>query len=180
MTLVAEAQAELVDDSPAMNEIVRRFERLASKIAGSLTDCPHLREDLANAALMAVVKATRRHTPGVNGFVTFTTRYMTGAALRERKSWMAQAKRDDIAIDDAELDLPPAPTVEDAADLGSPWDATHEAVSSLTERQRSLLTRRYVVDLDLAAIAAMEGTSVSAVSQRLHTVHKAIALNMAA
>lgn len=179
MTLVAEAQAESGDDSAAMDEIVRRFEGLAMKIARSLTDCPHLRQDLANAALIGLVKATRRHTLGMSGFIAFSMRYMTGAALRERKMWTTPTLREDAIGDEVEQGLPSTPAVEECTDLGTPWEVTREAVSTLNERQQDLLTLRYVADFDLADIAVIEGTSVSAVSQRLRTAHKAITLQIA-
>lgn len=180
MTLVAEAQADPRDDSPAMNEVVRRFQSLATKTARSLSDCPHLRQDLANAALLGVVKATRRHTIGTNGFVAFVTRYMTGAALRERRAWLGSTPVDAVSDESLEAAMPPAPSVEETADLGDPWDATYDAVASLSERQQRLVALRYVEDLPLAEIAQIDGTSVSAVSQRLLTAHRAIEAVMAA
>lgn len=180
MTLVAEAQAESGDDSPAMNEIVRRFEPLARKIARSLTDCPHLRQDLANAALIGLVRATRRHVLGTSGFIAFLMHYMKGAALRERAAWMSPVPVDEATPGEMEQHIPLSPAAEDCTELGMPWDVILEAVLCLNERQRDLLTLRYVADLDLATIAAIDGTSVPAVSQRLRTVHAAVELHIAA
>ena len=120
MTLVAEAQADPRDDSPAMNEVVRRFQPLAAKTSRSLTDCPHLRQDLANAALLAVVKATRRHTIGTNGFVAFVTRYVTGAALRERRAWVGSTAVDAASDESLNAAMTPAPSVDDANWLPDP------------------------------------------------------------
>ena len=180
MTLVAEAQADPRDDSPAMNEVVRRFHHLATKTARSLTDCPHLGQDLANAALLAVVKATRRHTIATNGFVAFVTRYMTGAALRERRAWSVSTRVDAASDDLLEAEMSPMPPFDETVDLGGPWDATYDAVASLNERQQRLVALRYAADLPLADIAQIEGTSVSAVSQRLVTAHRAIEAVIAA
>ena len=45
----------------AMNEIVRRFQDLAWKLANNRTRSPDLRPDLANAALVELVRAVRSY-----------------------------------------------------------------------------------------------------------------------
>src|ERR687894_822090 len=49
--LIVTAQSEPIDDPPAMNEIIRRFEPLTRRLANSFTATDrYLRDDLANAA----------------------------------------------------------------------------------------------------------------------------------
>jgi hypothetical protein len=45
--LLQQAQAQPEDNTPAMNEVVRRLDRLAIKIAGSITGDQELQQDLA-------------------------------------------------------------------------------------------------------------------------------------
>jgi DNA-directed RNA polymerase specialized sigma24 family protein len=78
---------------------------------------------------------------------------------------------------------------EPAADLGetlmdalAPWggavvDAT---ISRLTPSLQQIATMRCVDDLQLGEIAKVNGTSIAAVSQRLATIHRTVALALAA
>ena len=91
--LLENAQSEPQDDSPAMNEIVRRFEGLAQKIARSLTADEFLQGDLANEARIALVKAVRRHDSSQPTFPAFARLYMRGAAIRELGLWSRTSGR---------------------------------------------------------------------------------------
>ncbi len=176
--LVADAQAAQGDDTPAMNEIVRRFEPLAQKSARSLTNDLNLREDLANAARLALVTAVRKHN-GQAGFPAYAKRYMTGAALRELRFWIDLGGAADATLTslDAEMEAEnESSTVEQALGVEdnlylAPWGAgdLDDAVQDLREEQRDLLVLRYIEDLELADIAEFSLTTVSAVSQRLAT-----------
>ena len=55
--LIRAAQSSDLDDTAAMNEIIRRFEALARKLAWSTTGIQHLHDDLINAARSALVTA---------------------------------------------------------------------------------------------------------------------------
>lgn len=188
--LLEDAQSEPEDDSPAMNEIVRRFEGLTQKIARSLTADEFLREDLANAARIALVKAVRRHDSSRPTFPAFAESYMRGAAIRELVIWSRTIGETDetplqipLATTDLAERLPVAdqPEVEVLVQL-APWGdgQAAEIIESLDEPRLHLLKLRYVEDAPLAAIADDAEVSVSAISQRLDTIHRRIAAALSA
>lgn len=189
-SLLEEAQSEPGDDSSAMNEIVRRFESLAQKIARSLTSDDFLREDLTNEARMALVKAVRRHDSGRPTFPAFAQIYMRGAAMRELRLWTRPNGETDEtppgisprAIDVAEH-LPLGDPLEDEVIARlAPWGEgrTAEVIESLDEHRLKLLTLRYIEDAPLTAIADDAEVSVSAISQRFVTIHRRIEAALAA
>jgi DNA-directed RNA polymerase specialized sigma subunit len=178
-SLIALAKAASADDSPAMNQIIRRFEKLAFKIAARLTDDHFLREDLANASLHALVRAVRKHDGRPHGFATFAVKYMRGAALREQRR-LTPTKGVELAL----TQFDPGSSHEHAARFETavaerlvPWGdgPVGLAVIHLTPVQQRLLGMRYRLDMPLADIADGAGTSVSAVSQRLSTIHRQLA-----
>jgi len=180
--LVAEAQVDKHDDSPAMNEIARRFERKARQIAAALCARPADREDVAIGALVALMRAVRRHDVCRAGFVTYATTFMTGAARRESMR-LAALPETCLAGPDLTAAFDSAPEVRPAVDLRPVqpgWGAGRvaEVIASLPKPRQALLAERYVHDLDLATIAQMHGSSVSAVSQRLKTAHRHVLATM--
>jgi RNA polymerase sigma factor (sigma-70 family) len=174
------AQNDASDDSEAMNEIVRRFQRRAANLARTLTRRAEVHDDLQQAALIALVTAVRRHDPTRAGFVTYAGGYMLGAARRELSNWTGQ-------MPDS-LSEPSVWAAACAVAAVSPEPGLHCwgygraacAVSGLPERQRVLLHRRYVEDVLLTVMAVEAGTSVPAVSQRLALARRAVAARLAA
>jgi RNA polymerase sigma factor (sigma-70 family) len=158
--LVDRAQSQGSDDTPEMNEIICRFERLTLKIAAGTTKCEHLREDIANAARWGLVRAVRSHAGGTPGFPNYAKRYMQGAASRE----LSQVTNDHVLIDTSELADHTAPQADEVVDVS-------EFVSRLRPDQQRLLHARYTRDLPLRVIAADLGVTDSAVCQRLRTIH---------
>lgn len=188
--LLKNAQSEPADDSPAMNEIVRRFEGLAQKISRSLTADEFLQEDLANEARIALVKAVHRHDSSRPTFPAFAQIYMRGAATRELGFWsQASGETDEtspqipLEVTDLVEHLPVAEQPEEEALVQlAPWGEGQaaEAIESLDEPRLRLLELRYVEDAPLAAIADDSEASVSAISQRLNTIHRRIEAALAA
>lgn len=175
--LIAAAQADERDDSPAMNEIIRRFDRKAWTIAAVVCTRPADRDDVANVARLALVRAVRRHRTDGAGFVSYAVTFMTGAARREsqRLAFPYEARLGGFDLAVAVDNSPPALRPwADSVPVPESWGTGRIAkiVAVLPEGQQVLLTDRYVHDLELARIAQVRGTSVSAVSQRLATVHK--------
>jgi DNA-directed RNA polymerase specialized sigma subunit len=171
--LLKAAQAEEDDDSPAMNAIVWRFRFLAKKLARASGAPPHMLDDLENAALEALAVAVRRHDLRRPGFPVYARIYMRGAVQREYQRLLPP---EEVTVTPTPLELVIAqsrPEDEAALDRLEPWGDGPVAgvVAALPPRQRGLLERRYVEDEPLAAIAVDDGTSVSAVSQRLATAH---------
>jgi RNA polymerase sigma factor (sigma-70 family) len=177
--LIADAQSHSSDDTPAMNEIIRRFERLAQRLARSLTSSLDLRDDLANAARVGLVRAVRRHDQHRPGFPAYAETYMRGAALREYHSWIMPEvpSGDDLPSVEA-----PESVHDQVADRLAPWGAGEvaTAIGTLKPAQRRIVEARYISDAPLSSIAQATGTTVSAVSQRLSTVHRAVETALAA
>jgi RNA polymerase sigma factor (sigma-70 family) len=180
--LIAAAQGECADDSPAMNEIVRRFQKRAMLVATTLTEQTGLHDDLAQASLIALVRAVRRHQLGRPGFLAYAMRYMMGAARRALAAWISHMPPPALLSDPDVWSAACAMPAISATTGSRCWGHGRAAqvVVSLPERQRDLLTRRYVDDAPLAVIAAATGTSIPAVSQRLATAHRAVAAQLAA
>ena len=86
--LIADAQRHSNDDTPAMNEVVKRFEGLTMRLSRSMTRSFDLQDDLANAARIALVQAVRNHDQSRPGFPAYAEKYMRGAVLREYQKWM--------------------------------------------------------------------------------------------
>jgi RNA polymerase sigma factor (sigma-70 family) len=165
--LVASAQAEPLDDSSAMEEVVRRFEPLARKIASGMTRSVRDQEDAANAARWGVVLAVRAHTPGRRGFPSYARRYMHGEASRR----LAQVVCQDLpSTNSLEMDLAHRNGVAVEIDyVGWGHGQVADVVACLTPRRQNLLVERFVLDRSQAEIAAARGVSVSAVNQQLKT-----------
>jgi RNA polymerase sigma factor (sigma-70 family) len=172
--LVATAQADPSDYSEAMNEIVRRFQPRVIRLAASMTERWWLHDDLVQVALIELLKAVRRHDPLRSGFSRYAWLYMVGAARRELEPW--------ITVKTESLSEPTARAEVEALVAPSPEPGTYtwgfgsvgRIVRDLPERQQKLLAHRYIEDASLAEIAAITGTSIPAVSQRLATAHRAI------
>jgi RNA polymerase sigma factor (sigma-70 family) len=175
--LIAAAQADAHDDSPVMNEIIRRFDIKAQRIAAAVCACPADRDDAANAARLALVRAVRRHEVNRPGFAAYAVTFMTGAARRES---MRLARPPETCLDGTDLtaviERTPAllRLVADNFPGEQGWSAGPIAkiVTGLPQQQQVLVAERYIQDMDIRSIAQMHGTSESAVSQRLKTVHK--------
>jgi RNA polymerase sigma factor (sigma-70 family) len=183
--LLTEAQGADSNDTPAMNEIVRCFDRLAKRLAAAMTTSSDLREDLANAARLGLVGAVRRHDLQSPGFPAYAEQYMRGAVLREYQKWAVPLNED---IDElAHRPVTPkamrAPSFAHAAiERLSPWGdgAVATAVAALAPDQREILRLRYIDDLPLRDIAIATGTTMSAASRRLRTIHSKVAHQVAA
>lgn len=168
-------------DTPAMSEIIQRFEPLARKIAASFDAPHHLRDDLEDAARIGLVNAVRHHD-GRDGFPAFAKVYMHGSALRELRRW---TKPEDAHGDDleemfiAEIECSEIAAVDDRL---APWGGGHlaEVLGDLTYDQQVIIEMRYCEDLAIKEIAEEVGTSAPAVSQRLSTIHRRVALAVAA
>jgi RNA polymerase sigma factor (sigma-70 family) len=175
--LILAAQSDEYDDSPPMNEIIRRFDGKARQIAAAVCLQEANRDDAANVARLALVQAVRAHDVNRRGFVTYATAFMTGAARRESKrlAYPAESCLDDAYLA-AVIDNPRQYQMAGGMTVDVMWgsDGLGKIIVDLPTPQQELLNERYVQDLDLARIAQKHGHSVSAVSQRLGTVHKHI------
>lgn len=175
--LIVAAQADATDDTSAMAAILQRFEGVVSYIANTSATDWNLRQDAAQGARLGLVKAVRAHTPGTAGFRSYARRYMRTEARR-----IVDAMTGSEVVQDPDILLlpPPAerPGVRRQRDLAvepsrPPFDFD-SVIEVLTIEQRLVASARYLDGYTVAEIAATLGVSVSAVSQRLKTVHKAL------
>lgn len=106
---------------------------------------------------------------------------MRGAVLRELHLWVGR-EPDPLLVTLDEDHEPVADLGETLMDALAPWGGgvVDAAISRLTPAQQQTATMRYVDDLQLGEIANVNGTSVAAVSQRLATIHRTVALALAA
>lgn len=175
-TLISLAQAAPGDDSAAMNEIIRKFEPFTRGLARGMTISEKdLYDDVANACRFGLVRAVRRHDTSRAGFPAYAERFMRGAGLRRVKQLHRLT-----SVEECE---DPVESFEEATiDRLAPWGdgPVAQAVRKLSPPQQRIATLRYVHDAPLELIASASGTSVSAVSQRLSTIHRKIELAFAA
>lgn len=166
-----------------MAEIIRRFEPLTRRLSRKLTGCYELQQDLANSARFALTRAVRRHNPAIPGFAAYAVRFMNGAVLRTWKQPRSGTPMIEVVLTD--FDAPESELLTQSCapqgDFG-PWGggSVEAAVQGLGRDQQILLHARYVDDASLQAMARRRGTTVSAVSQRLSTAHRAVARGLAA
>jgi RNA polymerase sigma factor (sigma-70 family) len=178
--LVGTAQADPSDANAAMNEIVRRFQGRAVYLATTLTPRTSVHDDLVQVALIALIKAVRRHDPNRAGFTTYARRYMLGAAKRLLKI--------ETEVECESTSEPTTMAAVEALAAPRPEPGTYtwgfgpagRILRGLPMAQRDLLTHRYIEDASLAKIAAITGTSIPAVSQRLATAHRIIKARLVA
>lgn len=178
--LISEAQAQA--DGPAIRELLRRFEPLTKSLGQKLAEGRTHREDIESAARFALVRAVTRHHGNVDTFPGYAKRYMSGAALRELQRWSMPVNWSHCQLDAVDpVALPTAPAVDDRPDLdGFGEGPLSSAIRQLRPEQQILLARRYVDDATLSEIAADHSISVSAISQRLDTAHRAVERAVAA
>jgi RNA polymerase sigma factor (sigma-70 family) len=161
--LITRAQSDASNDSPAMCEIIRRFEGLAQHLGRVVSRAPECVDDGVNGARWGLVQAVRAHREGTPGFPNFASLYMKGEARRCARA----ASSSEIPMSDEFLDRPAAQEADSGVDLDS-------AFRVLSQDQRSIAFAHFVEDQPLTQIALVRGVSVSAVSQRLATVRRTL------
>lgn len=158
--LLVSARACETDDTPAMNELIRRYEPLVRKVASGLTSDAQLQDDARNGARLGIVRAVRAHDGRATGFVSFMTCYMHGEARRA----IERCRIQDVLPGPELLPEPVEPPTTPAVAAGL-------VMAVLSESQRQLVVGRYVEDRTMRDLATQAGTSVAAISQRLKTIH---------
>jgi RNA polymerase sigma factor (sigma-70 family) len=158
--------AQLDPAGRAMDKLIRRYEPLTQRIARSLTQCPLMRDDLANEARIALTRAVANHDVSRSGFAVYAERYMVGAAKR----YLVQWNRRTVDLMPEDID----PEAQGEPELGWGEGDVAFVVGYLKVVHQELLMRRYVLDHSLLQLARSSGTSESAVSQRLRTAEEAV------
>lgn len=161
--LIREAQAAVSNETAAMNELLRRYEPLARRVVARMAPRDNDRDDLLNGARWGLVKAVRNHDGRAEGFTAFMTLYMRGEAYRA----MERTACADIPLADDAFPEEVAPRSA-AEPLTIP-------IHLLSAAQRRLVRRHYWEDQTYAAMAREERVSLSAVRQRMLTIHRTLA-----
>lgn len=168
--LIRAAQADPADTSAAMAEILDRFAPMITATANSVTTEWNARQDAAQGARLGLVKAVRKHAVGTAGFISYARRYMRTEAIRTSMSMAAKVS---TAVADQPQRSERPGTRRQAWSAPEPKAFTIESVSALLDpAQAAILRSRYVHDREMSDIARDLGVSVSAISQRLKTIHK--------
>ncbi len=179
--LISAAQSHPCDDTPEMNEIVRRFYPIADRIVNTITSRTDVHDDMVQAAVIAVTVAVRRHDASTHtGFQRYARVYMKGAARRILGAWMKgkelPLEEPDVWAEAQQVRAKESPVAVYIWGFGK----VGTAVAALPAAQRRLLDDRYIKDASLETIANLSATTAAAVSQRLSTAHRAVAKALAA
>jgi RNA polymerase sigma factor (sigma-70 family) len=168
--LIRAVQEDPADNSAAMAEILDRFAGMITATANSVTAEWAVRQDAAQGARLGLVKATRKHTVGTPGFITYARRYMRTEAVRTCTAMTSKAPKPDQDIPERG-ERPGARRQTWSAP--EPKAFTIESISVLLDpTQATILSDRYIHDRQMSHIARDLGVSLPAISQRLKTIHK--------
>lgn len=150
-------------DSPAMNELLTRYEPLIKSVVRSMGRPDWMFDDLLNGGRWGLVQAVLHHDGRREGVTSYLKRYVRGEAER------AVERQQATDISTAPEDLPETESL-----MGLPGSPEYDEVyfKDLSPTQNLLVVARYRDDKPLAQIARTDGCSVSAVSQRLGTIHR--------
>jgi RNA polymerase sigma-B factor len=179
--LLAVAKADPSNRSNAMNEVVRRHQAEAKFIAIRVCFNDNDRGDVMNAALMGVVKAVRAHDGRQAGFKSYLRTTMLGEA-RRMSVWLGDQVliSECDAFDEAVVrESKMVPSIVDNYDP-EPYGGLTIAVGHLSDNQQVVVNDLYRNELTQAEIAARHAVTVSAISQRLKTIHRHLAADLAA
>jgi len=160
--LIDEARSVESNDAAAMNELVRRFEPLARSVVGRMQPNRNDYEDVLNGARWGIICAVRKHDGRAEGFTSYVTRYMRGEAFRA----LERVTSRDLLPGDEALSEPSAQPAEP--------DVPDVPLHALSIDQRDLLHRHYWQDQTYAGIARCDGVSLSAIRQRMMTIHRVL------
>lgn len=170
--LVAAAQWERRLNSPAMNEIVRRFTGLAHRVAYEVCWVADDHDDVVNEALLELVQAVRAHRFDRGNFAAYAQVRMRGKARRVAMRLAGvEALPGEDAIEQAldsrldGIDDQPLGALE-----GEFGDLT-AAVAGLPPGQQTAVRLRFLADWTVGEIARLESVTPGAVSQRLHAAY---------
>jgi len=154
-------------DLDAFEEIVRRHQRTAWRIALRFLGDPTEAEDIAQEAFLRILTAASRYKPSAN-FSTYLFRVVTRLCIDHAKK-----KRpifDNILPETVDPSPDPAATLirKDKNAL------VREALDALPSRQRMVVVLKYYEGLRYDEIARAMGTSVKAVERLLGRAREAL------
>lgn len=164
--LVTEAQAAGSYNSPAMNELVKRYEPLVIGVVRSMGRPESMFDDLVNQGRWGVVQAVLHHDGRVEGFTSYLKWYVSGEARQAVK----RERPREVPTEHEEI-----PPIESTTGIPDAAHTDRISFDVLSEEQNLLVLARYQDDRALADIASETDCSVSAVSQRLSTIHRKLA-----
>lgn len=178
--LVAEAKANDRDNSPEMNEIVRRFRERVTAIAYRICYNAGDRDDVISEMLLEIVRTVRAHDTERDGFVTYLLfRVMShGRRISQRLALEPDCIGDDAvgaAYERLSEGIAPA---ADASAISAFGDLT-AAVRNLPLRQRTAVYYHLSEDRPVGEVARIEGVTPAAITQRLSSAYSTLRLQVA-
>ncbi len=153
-------------DGQAVEELVRRFQRMAVGYAWSMVGDFYEAEDLAQEAfLQALASIGTLQNPAA--FPSWFRTILRFGCLRARRGRKGQP----LSLDEAEQ-LAGSPTPEDDLQSREVRDALWRSLDQLSDEDRSVLVLYYFEELTHRQIAAFLGLAESKVNNRLHALRK--------
>lgn len=162
------AQAANRDDSPAMNEIVRRFDPLVKRCVERRRMRHADAADAFVAAQLAIVRAVRNHCGGSRSFPAYVKWYIRGAVSDAVKSMSRN-------LEEPSDDVIPRPFDADGSSVDALSAEMQLALCSLGENTRQVVWLRYGEGYSNLELAEQAGVTPSAMSQRLATALRSMA-----
>jgi len=162
-------EAFLAGDESSFDQLVRRYQVLAYRVARGVAKSHADADDIAQDAFLKAYKKMGSFR-GEASFKTWFLRIVQHTALNHRRSWWVRRQ---TGTEPQEL---PEPLRDDAAEQGPErrlleGERRHrvlEAIESLPDRQRETVQRRLRDEQNYAGIAREMGVSVGTVKANFH------------
>ena len=156
------AHTSMDDRSMDFTELMASHQPALLAYVRSLVADPDVAKDVLQQTNLVLLKKARDFQPGSN-FSAWAHRVAYFEVLTQRRTM----GRERIVFDEALLEKI-ATTAEQRSDhFEDRREALRECMKSLPEKQRELLTRRFVDQKKVAAIARLSGINGNAVSQQI-------------
>ena len=179
--LLEVAKADPSNNSKAMKELVRRFQKDADYIASRVCFAVNDRVDVMNAALMGIVNAVRAHDGRGVGFKSYLKTTMTGEARRMSQFLSKQVLiSEGDAYDEAIVrDSKHLPSIIDDYDP-APYGSLTLVIEQLSDDQQVIVDEMFRQELTHSEIASRHNVTPSAISQRVKVIYRNLAATRAA
>lgn len=170
------ADAELVErfksgEKPVFEELFTKYQDMVFNIAWSMSGNRELAEDITQEAFVRAYLGLPAFR-GKSAFKTWLYRIAVNQALRTRGQFArrieAEQPMEDLMLTSDER------SPDEAAEASEMERSVREAIASLPEPQRAVITLRYLEGLELAEVAEVLGSPLGTVKSRIHHALKKI------
>ena len=164
--LVALCQARLPDDTRPFAALVARYERQVMSSCYRLMGNQLEAEEQAQEVFLRVYRAIRNFE-GRAKFSTWLFQITTNTCRTALKKRQRQREFEDAPLFDLDALLSPQETLEETAVSHAEIDLIEQAISRLSEKDRTVLQLRDSEELSYDKIAEILGVGVSAAKMRV-------------